>query len=530
MKLSYHYNLNYIMMKRIIVLLGFALILKMGYSQEAVALKDGYQVFKYPNGAVSSEGILKNGKPEGFWKSYYVTGIKKSEGRRTNFLLDSIWIFYDQTSDTTEKINYLIGKKNGWYFKYKKDPSKGLYIWSKELFAGDKKEGTAYLYFPDGKIQQTFSYEEGKKEGLSKEFDKDGNVITLYEYNNDFLISRQKINRVDSKGLKQGDWKDFYPNGKLKTEKTFIDDQLHGYYKEYDTKGNLVLTMLYDKGAIVKSKVEDEPDIEIVNKRDENGKIIYSGPYRNNIPVGVHREFGKDGKVTNAYIYNDNGLLMSEGIVDEAGNRNGKWKDLYPDGKTQAEGQFTDNRRSGQWKFYNVSGTVEQTGSFNMGRPDGLWKWYYENGALLREEEYFQGQRDGQFTEYSLSGEVIAQGQYTDGEKNAEWKYKTLEFSEQGKYISGLRDGTWKSYYPNGKLKFKGNYVQGNPDGLQSFYYEDGKLKEEQNFQMGIREKTWKKFDEEGTIILAIAYKNDVEVSINGVRIKLPESDTKLIK
>ena len=32
--------------------------------------------------------------------------------------------------------------------------------------------------------------------------------------------------------------------------------------------------------------------------------------------------------------------LLSEGIVDEAGNSNGKWKDLYPDGKVQAEGQY----------------------------------------------------------------------------------------------------------------------------------------------------------------------------------------------
>jgi hypothetical protein len=30
--------------------------------------------------------------------------------------------------------------------------------------------------------------------------------------------------------------------------------------------------------------------------------------------------------------------------------------------------------------------------------------------------------------------------------------------------------------------------------------------------------------------VLTIAYKNDVEVSINGVRIKLPESDVKLIE
>ena len=62
------------------------------------------------------------------------------------------------------------------------------------------------------------------------------------------------------------------------------------------------------------------------------------------------------------------------------------------------------------------------------------------------------------------------------------------------------------------------------------YYYENGRVKEEQYYQMGIREKTWKKFDEEGAAILAIAYKDDVEVSINGVKIKLPESDTKLIK
>ncbi len=517
-------------MKKIYFLVAFIFICYIGFGQDNGALKDGYQIFKYPNGTISSEGTMKSGKPEGFWKSYYVTGIKKSEGKRTNFLLDSIWIFFDQVGDTTEKINYLYGKKNGWYYKYKKDPTSGLYIWSKELFAGDRKEGTAYIYFPDGKIQQTIAYNSGKKEGLSKEFDREGNVITLLEYNKDFLVSRQKINRTDNKGLKQGEWKDFYPNGRIKTEKTYVDDLLNGYYKEYDNRGKLVLTMLYENGAIVKSKVEDEPDIEMVNKYDQDGKLIYSGPYRNNVPVGIHREFGSDGKVTNSFTYNDNGLLLYEGIIDEAGNRNGKWKELFPDGKVQAEGQYTDNRRSGIWKFYTLSGKVEQTGSYNNGRPDGLWKWYYDSGQLLREEEYFQGQRDGAYTEYSETGEIIAQGQYTDGEKNGDWIYKTNDFTEEGKYLVGLRDGVWKANYTSGKLKFKGNYIQGNPDGLQSYYYEDGRIKEEQYYQMGIREKTWKKYDEEGNPLIVIAYKNDVETSINGVRIKLPEGDTKLIK
>ena len=30
--------------------------------------------------------------------------------------------------------------------------------------------------------------------------------------------------------------------------------------------------MLYENGSIVKSRVEDEPDIEIVNKYDQDGK------------------------------------------------------------------------------------------------------------------------------------------------------------------------------------------------------------------------------------------------------------------
>jgi len=517
-------------MKNIFLVLASFFFAANALSQTGEEIKDGYQVFKYPNGNVSSKGFIRNEKPDGFWISYYVTGVRKSEGMYRNFMLDSIWLFFDQTGDTTDKISYLYGKKNGWYYKYKKDSPEGVYIWSKELYAGDKKEGTGYFYYPDGKIQQTITYNGGKKEGISKEYDREGNVITILEYNNDFLVSREKINRIDAEGRKQGEWKEFYPGGSVKTEKTFKDDLLHGYYKEYDARGNLVLTMLYENGAMVKSMVEDQPDIEIINRYNDNGKLVYSGPFRNNIPVGNHREFGPDGKVTNAFIYNDNGLLLSQGIVDEGGNLNGRWKDFYPDGKVKAEGAYSDNRRTGLWKFYSLTSKVEQTGSFNNGRPDGLWTWYYENGSVLREEDYFQGQRDGQYTEYSPSGEIIASGQYSDGEKNGEWKFKSGDFTEEGRYIIGLKDGQWKSYYESGRLKFKGNFIQGNPDKQHLYYYESGKVKEDQYYQMGIRQRTWKKFDEEGMPVLVITYKDDIETSINGVKINLPDSDARLIK
>lgn len=82
-------------MKKFSVLFVFILLFRISSAQENTALKDGYQVFKYPNGTVSSQGLIKNGKPEGFWTSFYVTGVKASEGKRTNHMLDSIWLFFD---------------------------------------------------------------------------------------------------------------------------------------------------------------------------------------------------------------------------------------------------------------------------------------------------------------------------------------------------------------------------------------------------------------------------------------------------
>ena len=88
----------------------------------------------------------------------------------------------------------------------------------------------------------------------------------------------------------------------------------------------------------------------------------------------------------------------------------------------------------------------------------------------------------------------------------------------------------WKSYYPDGSIRFRGTYIQGNPDGQLTYYHENGRPREEQYYRMGIRQKTWKKYDEEGIQILAITYKDDIETSINGVKINLPESDVRLIK
>jgi uncharacterized protein len=406
----------------------------------------------------------------------------------------------------------------------------GPYISSMELFAGDKKEGTARIFYPDGKIKQTIPYVNGKKDGLSREYDREGKIITLLEYSNDYLISREKINFTDASGIKQGEWLDFYPDGKIKTERNYRDDLLHGYYKEYDDKGKLLVTLLYDSGKVTGTNIDNTSEIDIVNRYNEAGKLIYSGPFKEGVPVGIHREYNDDGTVKNASLYNDNGVLISQGIVNEDGSRNGPWKDFSADGVVIAEGNYTDSRRSGAWKFYNAAGKLEQAGSYNNGRIDGTWRWYYPEGELLREEDYYQGKRDGQYTEYTRTGEIITRGTYTDGERNGEWKLTSGDNTEEGNYLLGLRDGTWKAFYPDGKIRFKGDYNQGNPDGHHVIYYENGRIKEERYYKNGLRTKTWKKYSEEGDVVLTITYRDDVETNINGVAINLPEGSAKRIK
>ena len=53
-------------------------------------------VYYFENGKISSEGTLRNGKPDGYWKSYYPSSVLKTEGNRKNYLLDGQWKFYTE--------------------------------------------------------------------------------------------------------------------------------------------------------------------------------------------------------------------------------------------------------------------------------------------------------------------------------------------------------------------------------------------------------------------------------------------------
>lgn len=470
--------------------------------------------YYYDSGKKSSEGYLVNGQPNGYWKTYYENGNIKSEGNRKKNLLSGVWKFYTEGEVLSLEITYKEGKKDGEKRNYKDSV-----IISIELFKEDKKEGITAFYYSDGKLRKEVPFEDDKESGIGFEYAYEGTIQTLLTYKSGVLVKQQKINRKDKIGRKQGLFMTFYENRKTKSEGTYKDDLKHGYFKYYDRKGSLLRTERYING-ILQEDMGTAAKLDIRRTLHKTSSALKTeGTYRNGVPDGVHREFNEEGKVVGSKVYSM-GKLLSEGIYDKQGRRQGPWKFYYPSGELKEEGSYKNDEKVGTWNFYYTGGKLEQTGTYIRDLEEGPWTWYYENGAPWREEEYFQGKEEGQFIEYNDTGKVISKGEYVDGYREGEWFYEVGDHREIGSYLEGEKNGLWKHYYTsNEQLRFEGSYQNGSKNGDHRYYYDTGIDWKYEKYSSGMKEGVWVFYRKNGDVSLTIEYKNGEEIKYNGVKV-----------
>ncbi|MFN6379864.1 MAG: toxin-antitoxin system YwqK family antitoxin [Flavobacteriales bacterium] len=217
--------------------------------------------------------------------------------------------------------------------------------------------------------------------------------------------------------LLHGNYKFFDESGNLRKECNYWFGLKDGVEKEWDSLGYVVSQIKYVKGNGVYIKFQNEDDywIEINGPLLEKGttRKVYT-PFN----VLVREETILTGFFQKVKTYYIGGGIMEEYTESlmESGDLRGKYTSYYENGRIEVEGQFYDgeflNIRVGIWKWYNTDGILISTSSYKAdislwpnGKPKstggylfnnesndwvkvGEWRFYDENGKLQSEKYY----------------------------------------------------------------------------------------------------------------------------------------------
>lgn len=131
--------------------------------------------------------------------------------------------------------------------------------------------------------------------------------------------------------------------------------------------------------------------------------------------------------------------------------------------------------------------------------------------------------RDGLMTEFDQDGKVIAQGDFIDDKEEGFWRLINDDFIEEGNFNEGLAHGLWKHFYADGSVAFEGSFIDGQPNGKHIHYFLNGKKSEEGTYLMGRKNGEWKKWYDDGTLLLVIQFVNGIEQSYDGIPIAVED-------
>ena len=130
-------------------------------------------------------------------------------------------------------------------------------------------------------------------------------------------------------GNRVGIWKTLSANGKLAEESNYGETgKKTGVYKDYNLDGNLVLELTYkgeeiityktfdNNGKVLSEKEKTKKKLDFVTYH-KNGKIRMEGSYTKGEPTGIWKD------------YNQYGVVIYERNYNEEGNLDGSFKTIF---------------------------------------------------------------------------------------------------------------------------------------------------------------------------------------------------------
>lgn len=188
-------------------------------------------------------------------------------------------------------------------------------------------------------------------------------------------------------GIKNGTWKDYYENGKLKSEANYFCGIEQGNFFYY-----------YENGAISTIDFYDAGDLNISQEYNENKtleEIIY-----------YDKKFikGKRYKTTRTVEFYENGNFKNKTIVEEKedGHEYESYKEYFPNGFLKTEQVLIDGDKHGICYEYYENGNVKRVGFFEYDKPVFVQLFYNKDGSPMKIERWKKGKLKSTETTFNL--------------------------------------------------------------------------------------------------------------------------------
>jgi antitoxin component YwqK of YwqJK toxin-antitoxin module len=207
-------------------------------------------------------------------------------------------------------------------------------------------------------------------------------------------VAQSQYNKADSNGLKQGQWIKMWNNGMVKYKGNFKDDKPVGEFKYFYPSGKLKAVMTFSDNGTRAHNISYH----------ENGKKMAEGIFINRKKEGNWKYFSDvDEKLVSEENYS-NGVLNGKSVtyyIDlgkpfeiieyKNGKKHGKWIKYFTDGKIMTETTYVNGALEGPFVNYDPDGTLIVKGAYKGGEMNGTWLYYDDKGKLYRKEVYNMG-------------------------------------------------------------------------------------------------------------------------------------------
>lgn len=211
----------------------------------------------------------------------------------------------------------------------------------------------------------------------------------------------------------------------------------------------------------------------------------YNTLERSLVPAGFKStgDSDVDDEYTSVYYSSAKHLLEFEYGYNEEDYYNVRYRvTLY------AKGGPYDTQNGKKSEDLEEGGRVEYT--LKDGVPNGPVKMYDEDGSLIGELNMVMGVKQGAFKSYHPNGKVRVQGNMRNDEYHGECKsyYEDGTQESQVTFQDGIKNGAFKTFYPDGKLHLEGFYKNDEYDGVVKEHSDHDASYSEVKYKEGVAE------------------------------------------